>query len=76
MQWVARGRAYCISCHGMDDSPVNTEWPTIAGQKSAYLEKQLLAFKSGSRHSPLMNVIARNLTDQQIRDVAKYYSLR
>ena len=36
----------------MDDSPVNTEWPTIAGQKSAYLEKQLLAFKSGSRHSP------------------------
>ena len=59
----------------MDGSPVNTEWPTIAGQESAYLEKQLLAFKRLTA-LPLMNVIARNLTDQQIRDVAKYYSLR
>ena len=69
-------RAYCISCHGMDGAPVNTEWPILTGQKSAYLEKQLLAFKSGSRQGPIMNVIARELTDQQIRDVAEYYSLR
>ncbi len=67
-------RAYCISCHGMDGVPVNTEWPTLKGQKSAYLEKQLLAFKSGSRKAPIMNVIAKELTDQQIKDVAKYYS--
>lgn len=71
-----RVRAYCISCHGMEGRPVNTEWPTLTGQKSAYLEKQLLAFKSGSRQGPIMNVIAQELTDQQIRDVAEYYSLR
>lgn len=67
-------RARCISCHGMQGKTVNSEWPNLAGQKSAYLQKQLLDFQSGARPSPVMEVIARELTAQQIADVAEYYS--
>lgn len=67
-------RAACISCHGMAGNTVNEAWPNLAGQHKEYLEKQLLAFKSGERKAPLMNVIAGELSDQQISDVAEYYS--
>ena len=67
-------RARCVSCHGMQGFTVNDMWPNIAGQKKSYLETQLLAFKSGQRESPIMAVIAKELTKQQIADVAEYFS--
>lgn len=67
-------RAYCISCHGMEGKPVNSEWPNIAGQNKEYLERQLRNFRSGERPGPTMNAIMKNFTDQQIIDVAEYYS--
>lgn len=67
-------RALCISCHGMEGRTVNPEWPNLAGQHAQYLEKQLMDFKSGARPSPIMEVIAGELSDQQIKDVAEYYS--
>ncbi|MBR9910078.1 MAG: cytochrome c4 [Gammaproteobacteria bacterium] len=69
-----RVRALCISCHGKYGKTVNTEWPNLAGQQAQYLQKQLLAFKNDQRKGSLMNVIAKELTDQQIADVAEYYS--
>ena len=66
--------AYCISCHGKQGKSVNEEWPNIAGQQQAYLETQLLAFRDDSRTSPLMQVIAKELTKAQISDVAEFYS--
>lgn len=67
-------RARCISCHGMSGITVNTLWPNLAGQKAGYLEKQLLAFKNGQRNSPIMEVIAKELTDDEIKNVAQYYN--
>lgn len=67
-------RARCVSCHGMTGVTVNDLWPNLAGQKPDYLQKQLMAFKDGKRQSPIMNVIAEELTHQQIQDVAEYYS--
>ncbi len=67
-------RAHCMSCHGVAGTSVNQQWPNIAGQPPAYLLKQLRAFKDGSRSAPLMNIIANEYTDQQLRDVAEYYS--
>ena len=67
-------RARCVSCHGMDGNTVTSHWPNLAGQKAAYLEKQLRDFKDGTRPGPIMQVIASELTDQQIKDVAEYYS--
>lgn len=66
-------RANCLSCHGINGYTVNELWPNLAGQKAQYLLKQLQAFKQGTRHSPIMNVIANELNDQQMKDVAEYY---
>jgi len=67
-------RARCISCHGMQGKTVNDQWPNISGQKMGYLQKQLKAFRDGSRHSEVMSVIVKDFTDQQIEDVSEYYS--
>ncbi|WP_114325038.1 c-type cytochrome [Candidatus Colwellia aromaticivorans] len=67
-------RARCISCHGMTGITVTQLWPNLAGQQAKYLQKQLRNFKSGERQSPIMQVIAQELTDEQIVAVAEYYS--
>lgn len=67
-------RARCVSCHGMTGFTVNDLWPNLAGQKAGYLKNQLSAFKEGKRKSPIMEVIAKELTTQQINDVAQYFS--
>lgn len=67
-------RARCISCHGMTGNTVTSSWPNIAGQKNAYLRKQLMDFKTGARKGPVMEVIASELSDEEITDVAEYFS--
>lgn len=67
-------RAYCISCHGLSGNTVVSEWPNLAGQKKGYLIQQLNAYKSGERQHPIMHVIANELSEKNISDVAKYYS--
>ena len=69
----AHVRARCVSCHGMTGNTVTSAWPNIAGQNAAYTAKQLRDYKSGARNNPIMSVIANELTDQQIIDVAEYY---
>ena len=67
-------RAQCVSCHGMNGITVSSIWANLASQKEGYLKKQLLDYKSGQREHPIMQVIAGELSDQQVADVAKYYS--
>jgi len=67
-------RAYCVSCHGMTGNTVTSKWANLAGQQKAYLQKQLMDYKSGKRQHMIMEVIANELTNQQIADVAQYYS--
>jgi cytochrome c553 len=67
-------RARCVSCHGMNGITVSSLWANLAGQKEGYLKKQLLDYKAGRREHPIMQVIAGELSDQQIADVAKYYN--
>ena len=48
----------------------------ISGQSAKYIEAALAAYKKGERNHPTMKVIAEGLTDQQIADLAAYYSAR
>lgn len=66
-------RSGCISCHGMQGKTVNHTWPNLAGQNKGYLLKQLMDFSSKKRTSMIMNVIASELNEQQMSDVAEYY---
>src|SRR5690606_34684883 len=64
----------CVACHGVGGNSANPEWPSLAGQSVPYIIKQLKAFKSGERQNPLMTPMAQPLTDDDIEDLAAYYS--
>ncbi|HQT30007.1 MAG TPA: c-type cytochrome [Thiobacillus sp.] len=73
-QQGAPGVPACLSCHGArGEGLAATGFPRLAGQSTAYLEKQLRAFAGGQRVSPQMQAIASALDDSQIRAVAAYY---
>jgi cytochrome c553 len=66
--------ATCMACHGADGNSVNPEWPNLAGQHSSYIEKQLRHFKAGERQNTLMSPMAMILSDEDIADLAAYFS--
>jgi cytochrome c553 len=66
--------AYCKSCHGMSGKPAAPVWPNLAGQQSAYLAKQLAAFKSGERASPHMQTVLARFGEKEFAALAAYYS--
>ena len=48
----------CAACHGANGISVSDKIPNLAGQKEAYLAKQLRAFRIEKRENTLMNAIA------------------
>jgi cytochrome c553 len=63
----------CMACHGMDGNSANPEWPSLAGQHSSYIVKQLKHFKATDRNNPLMMPMAMILSDQDMEDLAAYF---
>lgn len=63
----------CKTCHGLDGIAKIPIAPNLAGESQIYTEKQLKAFRSGKRENEMMSVVAKNLTDQQISDLAAWY---
>lgn len=66
--------AVCAACHGPDGNSFNPEWPSLAGQHAPYLATQLEAFREGRRENPLMSPMAMGLSDEDILDLAAFYS--
>lgn len=66
--------ATCAACHGVDGNAVVPKYPKLAGQGAPYLVKQLHDFKSGVRKNAVMNGMAAPLSDQDIKDLAAYFS--
>lgn len=66
--------AACAACHGADGNSANGEWPKLAGQNTVYLVKQLQDFKAGRRANPIMSGMAAPLSDQDMEDIAAYFS--
>lgn len=66
--------AACISCHGVNGISRNPLYPNLAGQKAGYLARQLLAFRDGDRNDPMMSSIVRTLGDDDIGNLAAWYS--
>ena len=68
----------CIGCHGIvgyqGDFPQVYHVPKIAGQDAKYITAALTAYRAGDRKHPTMRSIATSLTDQDIADIAAYYS--
>ncbi len=66
--------AMCAGCHGPNGISVNPLWPNLAGQKDAYLVKQMKAFRDGKRQDPAMTAMSKGLSDADIANLAAYYS--
>lgn len=64
----------CAACHGTDGNGPSDLYPKIAGQHASYLVKQLQEFKSGVREDPIMLGMAGALSEQDMEDLAAYYS--
>jgi len=74
---AAAGKALannCSACHGETGVASNPAWPSLAGQKPAYLVNVLKAFRAGLRKDPMMAGVARSLSDANIADLAAYYA--
>lgn len=70
----AQKAAPCAACHGPNGNSVNPQWPKLAGQHANYLARQLRLFKSGARNEPLMMGQAAGLSEQDMKDLAVYYT--
>lgn len=66
--------AVCVACHGPEGKSSNPLWPNLAGQKDQYIMKQLKAFRAGERTDPLMSPMAAGLSDEDIENLAAYFS--
>lgn len=64
----------CGACHGADGNSVNPAWPSLAGQHATYIVDQLNAFKQKTRSNPLMTAQVLALSDEDIANLAVYFS--
>lgn len=68
----------CIGCHSIPGYkatfPEVYSVPMIGGQSAKYIQSALQAYKKGERKHPSMRGVAQSLSDQDIADVAAYYS--
>ena len=66
--------AVCAACHGATGHSMNPLWPNLAGQKEQYLAKQIKAFRDGTRKDQTMAPMVMALTDDDIANLAAYFS--
>ena len=77
----AKVETVCAACHGANGVSVSDTIPNLAGQRAAYIEAQLKAFKEGARKAPVptspiatMAAIATQLSPADMADVAAFFA--
>lgn len=68
----------CTACHGKDGKKtLMPDYPKIAGQNKAYVEKQMKDIKSGARangNSAAMKGVMEIVNDEEIKALAEFIS--
>lgn len=64
----------CIGCHGAKGISNVPNYPNLAGQKEDYLVAAMKAYKTGGRDNGTMKAMVASLSEQDIKDLAAYYS--
>jgi cytochrome c553 len=64
----------CQTCHGLDGQAKLPDAPNLAGQSEIYLARALKDYRTGARQNEMMSLVARNLKDEDIADLAAYYA--
>ena len=69
----------CIECHGVDGNGAGHsngpegKFAKLAGQHPDYIRKQIRDFRSGARQHDQMQIMARSVSDEDVRDIAAYF---
>jgi cytochrome c553 len=74
---AANGKAQtmmCSACHGADGNSAAPTFPKLAGQGAKYLYKQMVDNRDGARVIPSMMGLLTNKSNQELADIAAYYS--
>ena len=66
--------AVCAACHSADGNSAIANFPKLAGQNATYLVKQMNEIKAGTRPVVEMTGLLDNLSEQDIEDIAAYFS--
>ena len=66
--------ATCVACHGQDGNSMVGLWPSLAGQNTNYLFRQLQHIKSGKRSIDVMAGLLDNFSKEDLEDIAAYYA--
>jgi len=70
-----KAKQVCAACHGADgNTPLQPDYPRLAGQHEDYLYKALRDYQSGARKNAIMGSQAANLSRQEMQDLAAYFS--
>lgn len=69
-----KAQQVCATCHGMDGQGIDASYPKLAGQYADYMEQALKDYRSGNRKNAIMAGFAATLTDEDIANLAQYYS--
>lgn len=64
----------CQGCHGTNGISKSSQYPSLAGQRATYIEAQLKAFQTNSRTNSTMQGMAGNLSEEDIKNIAAYFS--
>ncbi len=65
--------ASCEGCHGTGGRSPGAI-PAIAGKSAEYLREVLESFRSGEKEATVMGRHAKGYTDEEIRQIAEYFS--
>jgi cytochrome c553 len=72
--------AACTACHARTDTQgaplADRYFPRIGGKPAGYLYNQLLNFRDGRRHYPVMTYMVEHLPDAYLREIAGYFAAR
>jgi cytochrome c553 len=63
----------CVACHGAQGEGIGS-FPALAGKEAVYFDEQMNRYRSGDRQNPMMETIAKSLSDEEIAELAEYYA--
>lgn len=64
----------CLACHGENGTSQTEQTPSLGAQQSAYVVIQLYMFREKMRNVELMNEMAKDLTDDDLRAFSDFIS--
>ncbi len=71
---VKEKAALCTPCHGETGISQTENTPSLAGQPDLYLQWQLVFFRSGSRKNEIMQPMAEQLSNEDVRNLGAYFA--